>query len=302
MNILITGGTGLIGQNLIKKLGSVFFITVLTRNKNKDLSNLHPNIKMVTELTLPLIEEQDVVINLAGEPIAEKRWTTKQKNIICKSRWTLTQHLSSLIKKAKQKPTLFISGSAIGIYGRQASTPISEDFTDFNIEFTQQVCAPWEEIALQAQSDDTRVAILRTGIVLDAKRGALAKMILPFKIGLGGKIGNGEQVMSWIHIDDMVQAIIHIMNNTSLSGPINLTSEKAVSNKNFSAVLAHELHRPCLMTTPSFVVKVIFGEMADILLFGQNVIPAKLLNSGFIFQYSTLESALRNIIHFRDNY
>ena len=297
MNILITGGTGLIGRALIESLlGKPVEITVLTRNIPAAQNTFPMKVNLIDKLTLGVIEEQDIIINLAGEPIAEKRWSSQQKNKICQSRWLITEQLSHLITQAKSAPSLFISSSAVGIYGRQSQTNIDENFTNYSDEFTHKVCSTWEKIALNTQSANTRIAILRTGIVLSNKGGALPKMLLPFKLGLGGKIATGQQIMSWIHIDDMVAAILHIMKTNTLQGVINMTSANPVSNKVFSIALSQSLNRPSFMTTPSFMLKIIFGEMADLMLFGQHVIPNKLLNSKFSFRFSTIENALNDLI------
>lgn len=297
MNVLITGGTGLIGKALIKALRQNHAnITVLTRNCTKAAKTLGTDINVIDELKLSTIENIDTVINLAGEPIANKRWSTAQKKQICQSRWDITEKLTSLIKAANNPPSLFISGSAIGIYGRQGSLSIDEEFTDYHREFTYEVCSKWENLALAAKSENTRIAILRTGIVLDENEGAIAKMLLPFKLCLGGKISHGQQMMSWIHIDDMVAAILHIQNTPSLKGFINITAEQSVTNDVFSRTLAKTLNRPCILTTPAFMLKLIFGEMADLLLFGQDVKPTKLKNSGFHFTYPTIDIALNNLL------
>ena len=297
MNYLITGGTGLIGQALIKILLSEHAtITVLTRNVNKAQKTLLGNVSMITSLSIEDIELSDIVINLAGEPIADKRWSLAQKNTICQSRWLITKQLVSLIGKAKAPPHLFISGSAIGIYGRQNNQAINEDFTLFHHEFTHEVCQKWEDIASHAACDKTRVVLLRTGIVLAKNKGALAKMLRPFKLGLGGKIADGQQMMSWIHIEDMVKAIIHIIHNEHLHGPINMTAEHAVTNQVFSTTLAAALHRPCLLTTPAPLMKLLFGEMADLLLYGQNIYPKKLIKSHFKFKHSNLDEALQDLL------
>ena len=297
MNVLITGGTGLIGKALIKALRQNHAnITVLTRNCTKAAKTLGTDINVIDELKLSTIENIDTVINLAGEPIANKRWSTAQKKQICQSRWDITEKLTSLIKAANNPPSLFISGSAIGIYGRQGSLSIDEEFTDYHREFTYEVCSKWENLALAAKSENTRIAILRTGIVLDENEGAIAKMLLPFKLCLGGRISHGQQMMSWIHIDDMVAAILHIQNTPSLKGFINITAEQPVTNDVFSRTLAKTLNRPCILTTPAFMLKLIFGEMADLLLFGQDVKPTKLKNSGFHFTYPTIDIALNNLL------
>lgn len=298
MNILITGGTGLIGKQLVNQLLTRnHHITVLTRNTDKAAKLLPSKVKLINKLSLEDIENVDTVINLAGEPIADKRWSIKQKNTICDSRWSITKQLTDFIQQAKNPPELFISGSAIGIYGRQADTPIDESFADHHREFTNDVCVKWEHLARQAESEKTRVAMLRTGIVLDNKAGALAKMLMPFRCGLGGKISHGNQMMSWVHIDDMVSAILFILENNMLNGPINITSENPVTNEEFSKTLAKMLNRPCLFSTPALVFRLMFGEMADILLYGQCVLPSKLTNSGFVFKYPELTTALHHLLN-----
>jgi len=297
MNYLITGGTGLIGKALISSLGTINnTITVLTRDIEKASSLLNKEIKFIDELLLSSIENIDVIINLTGEPIADKRWSQEQKYKICESRWDITEKLAHLISIAHKPPSLFISGSAIGMYGRQGNKILDEGFSQHNKEFTHEVCTRWEQLALEASSTNTRVALLRTGIVLDKNSGALSKMLLPFKLGVGGKIGKGEQMMSWIHIKDMVAAILHIIDIKSLNGPINITSPNAVSNEIFSKNLASVLQRPCIFNTSPVLLKLMFGEMADLLLFGQNVIPQKLINSGFRFKHADLTSAFKDLL------
>jgi uncharacterized protein (TIGR01777 family) len=300
MNYLITGGTGLIGRRFIQTLPKdTTQITVLTRNIKNAKKLLGNSINYINALSIDDIEKSDIIINLAGEAIAEKRWSDAQKEVICQSRWSITQQLVDYIKLAKNPPSDFISGSAIGIYGRQNKQPINENHLLFHEEFTHYVCSTWENIALSAMNSvksKTRVAILRTGIVLDKNKGALAKMIPPFKFCLGGNMGNGEQIMSWIHIDDMVNAILHIQEKKDLQGPINLTAPHPVSNNQFSHALATALNRPCCFSTPAWVLKLLLGEMSVLLLFGQNVKPKKLIDSKFSFKYPTIEKALSQLM------
>ena len=297
MNYLITGGTGLIGKAFIESLPkNTSQITVLSRNKINAKKLLGSEINCIDKLSIIDIENSDVILNLAGEAIADKRWSDTQKDKICQSRWGITQNLVDLINQAENPPSVFISGSAIGIYGRQNKQPINENFEDFHHEFTHHVCSEWENIALAAVTSKTRVAILRTGIVLAKKSGALGKMIPPFKLGLGGKIGDGEQMMSWIHLEDMVAGISHIEKDETLQGAINLTAPNPVNNYQFTNALASTLNRPCFLSTPAWLLKTLLGEMSDLLLFGQNVVPDKLTNSGFSFKYSKLEEALTNLI------
>lgn len=298
MNILITGGTGLIGRALIAKLQleNNASITVLTRNPSKASKLLGPNVAIITSLSQKVIDLQDTVINLAGEPIADKRWTSAQKEKICQSRWHITTKLVELIKASDTPPQSFVSGSAIGIYGRQQQKNIDESFTHFYQEFSNHVCYHWENIALDANKV-TRVVLLRTGIVMAKEAGALAKMLLPFKLGLGGKLGSGEQIMSWIHLQDMVNAILFLVNTPDIDGPVNLTSPVPVSNEAFSKQLAKTLGRPCFFTTPAFVLELALGELSDILLFGQHVVPKTLLANGFEFEFPELQTALLNLLH-----
>jgi len=298
MNYLVTGGTGMIGNALIHMLNHQDnIISILTRTKHTVQESHIKNINFINEITQTDINNADVVINLAGEPIASKRWSKKQKNTICQSRWQITEHISNLIKQSKNPPSLFISGSAIGIYGRQNDKKIDESFIDYHDEFTQYLCSTWESLALSAQSEVTRVVTLRTGIVLGQDGGALKEMLLPFKLGLGGKMGTGKQMMSWIHIDDMVAGIMHIQDNKQLIGPVNMTANNAVTNEEFSQTFARSLHRPCIFSTPSLMVRCLFGEMSDVLLFGQNVKPSKLLASGFVFKHPHLSPALNSLFN-----
>ncbi|GAA0813681.1 TIGR01777 family oxidoreductase [Colwellia asteriadis] len=298
MKFLITGGTGLIGRELIRHLSKDddVQITVLSRNPVRAAQLLGEHIKLITKLGIDAVEQQNVVINLAGEPIADKRWSNGQKKEICQSRWQITQQLVDLIKRAKTPPALFLSGSAIGFYGRQGSQEVDEDFTDCHHEFSHQLCKCWEQIALGAKSNYTRVALLRTGIVLARNAGALAKMLPAFRLGLGGKIASGEQIMSWIHVDDMVRAITHIIDHSELQGAINMTAPNPVSNLDFSQTIANALSKPCFLPMPSIMVKLLFGEMSDLLIYGQNVVPNKLKHSGFSFTQPTLDGALANIL------
>jgi len=297
MNILITGGTGLIGKKLVRAFKQQNAnVTVLTRNSKKAAVVLGADVSFIEKLSIINIDNQDIIINLAGEPIANKRWSKSQKNKICKSRWDITKQLTEFINSANNPPSLFISGSAIGIYGRQFNTPIDESFTQYHQEFSHTVCEKWERLALNAKSNATRVVILRTGIVLDSKEGALAKMLIPFKLGMGGKVSHGEQVMSWVHIEDMISSILHIKNTPIIKGVVNITAQNPVTNAVFSETLSKTLKRPSLFTTPAFLLKMIFGEMADLLLFGQHVIPNKLIQSGFMFEYPTIDKALNNLL------
>lgn len=295
MNILITGGSGLIGQALIKALHADRII-VLTRNLEKTAKLLPKGIALVSSLEQVDFNTLDVVVNLAGEAIVDKRWSTAQKARICQSRWLITQNLVEKIQAANTPPHCFVSGSAIGFYGRQNENAIDESCQDINHEFSHQICQKWESIAQQASSDKTRVCLLRTGIVLADNGGALKKMLPAFKLGLGGPIASGQQYMSWIHIDDMVAIILAAIYQPSLSGAINATAPMPVTNQEFSQTLSAVLHRPCIFRVPAVILRLIMGESADLVLFGQNIIPQKLLDNHFKFQYPSLHIALKQLL------
>lgn len=288
MRILLTGGTGLIGSALLKHWQNEHQLTVLTRTMRPGSSA----VQYITDLAKVDFNQLDAVINLAGEPIADKRWTDAQKDRICQSRWQLTEQLVQHIRAASTPPAVLISGSAIGFYGRQGEQEISEEYQAFFPEFSHDICARWENLAWQANSPQTRVCLIRTGVVLAANGGALKKMLPPFKLGLGGKIGSGDQYMSWIHLDDMVALIDFLLHNDQISGAVNATAPKPVTNAVFSTELAKRLKRPTLLPMPAPVLKLLFGEMSDILLYGQRVIPKKLLDAGFQFRYPNLQLAL----------
>jgi uncharacterized protein (TIGR01777 family) len=295
MHILLTGGTGLIGSALLKKLRNQHAITVLTRNPTKAYKQLGHDITVINDLTsLDDLDHIDAIINLAGESIADKRWSEAQKKRIEQSRWRLTDQLTELCKASANPPHTFISGSAIGFYGAQGQTRVTEDDNQPHDEFTHRLCAVWEQKAEAAASDETRVCLLRTGIVLAPKGGALQRMSLPFKFGVGGPIGSGEQMMSWIHIDDMVDLILHLLNKESCSGPYNATSPNPVSNETFSKTLGRVLHRPVLLRVPSFAMKIMLGDMSTMILNGQAVLPERALESGFQFRHANLKDALKH--------
>lgn len=325
MKILITGGTGLIGRTLIQQLinehstsdsdinavghNEVSQITVFTRSIKSaqrhfstdaaNTANITP-VKLIDSLPTPEQFDFDIVVNLAGEPIADKRWSDAQKNKICQSRWQITQQLADLIEQSPRKPSVFLSGSAIGYYGRQEtsnpkSTQITETEYTINDEFTHQVCKKWEKIALSTQPH-TRVCVIRTGVVLANKGGALAKMKPAYLIGAGGPLGNGEQIMSWIDLTDQVNAILFLINNQTCQGIYNLTAPNPVSNNEFSQTLATALHRPNLFRMPACILKLLMGEMSDLLLTGQNVKPKRLIDQGFEFTYPTLQLSLQHVL------
>ncbi|MGL5758232.1 TIGR01777 family oxidoreductase [Plesiomonas sp.] len=296
MNILITGATGLIGRALTKQLKREHQLTILTRDIDSARSVLGSNMVFWSTLDdRQSLDGIDAVINLAGEPIADKRWSDSRKTLLCHSRWDLTEKLSTLITQSSTPPHTFLSGSAVGFYGRQGDLTIEEDELPHD-EFTHQLCARWEALALQAQSDKTRVCLLRTGIVLDAQGGALAKMLPPYRLGAGGPAGSGTQYMPWIHIDDMVAAICFLLANPTLQGPFNMTAPYPARNYDFSETLADVLHKPHIMKIPALALNLSMGEMAVLILSGQKAVPAKLEKAGFEFKFTDLQAALTDLL------
>ncbi|MEZ8193605.1 MULTISPECIES: TIGR01777 family oxidoreductase [Vibrio] len=300
MKILLTGGTGFIGKELIKCFRTEQ-IVLLTRNPQNAQQNLqHANTGNITYINtldnFSDLNDVDVVINLAGEAIAEKRWNAKQKETICNSRWKLTEKIVELIHASTEPPSVFISGSAVGYYGDQQDHPFDESLHVHQVGFPHQVCSHWEQIAKRSQSELTRVCLLRTGIVLGKDGGALDKMLLPYKLGLGGPIGKGKQYMPWIHMLDMVRAIVYLVETPHASGEFNVCAPHPVTNKTFSRSLAKALKRPHLLFTPKWILKLMMGESSCLLFDSIRAKPKKLTELGFIFAYSRIEPALKNLL------
>ena len=299
-NILVTGGTGFIGEQLCKALLSQgHTLILLARNYQKAATMYAGNSRITLINSLEQLkdtDEFDTVINLAGEPIATGRWNSCKKQLIMDSRLDTTRRILQFIKQARIKPKLFISGSAIGYYGPQGDEILTESSRPTN-SFAHDLCTKWETEALQAQDYGVRVCLLRTGLVLGKTGGALSSMLIPFSYGLGGRLGHGRQIMSWVHIDDVVGIILEIMANSDISGPINVTAPSPVSNKVFTKTLGRILHRPTVMPMPGFILRILLGEVADeLLLTGQKVIPKKLTDHGYRFRHPALSGAIANIV------
>ena len=281
MNIMISGSNGLIGKNLKKSLiASGNEVTGLSRDFSKPIN----------------FEGIDVVVHLAGENIAKKRWSPEQKNKIRDSRLINTKQLSDQLAASECKPSLFISSSATGFYGDRNDEDLDEN-SESGSGFLPEVCVEWENSTRSAEEAGIRTVKIRTGIVLSKEGGALKKMLPPFLFGAGGILGSGKQFMSWISIDDEINAIKFIINSQNLSGPINLTAPNPVDNYEFTKVLGKVLRRPTIAPLPGFAARLMFGEMADaILLTGNKVYPKKLIDEGFTFQHPTLDKALEGIL------
>jgi len=301
MRLLITGGTGFIGSVLCKRLlAEKHHLVVLTRSAD----HVKEPIQAITDLAQladkAFADGFDGVINLAGEPIANKRWSVPQKQRIVSSRIDITQTLVDYFQQleARQRPRVFISGSAIGYYGVGKSEQLIDETATGDDSFSSQLCQQWEATALVAQTLGIRTCVLRTGIVLGKNGGALNKMLPPFKMGLGGRMGSGKQWMSWIHQDDLIGIIVHCMTHTHVHGAINGTAPMPVTNSVFTQILAKTLKRPAIFPMPAMLIKLLMGQMGEeLLLAGKRIVPKKALETGYCFHYETCEEALLAVVN-----
>jgi uncharacterized protein len=296
MKYLITGGTGFIGSYYIKNLhGDNNEIIILSRRvKPKSGVDNAKYIKSLDELNGN--EKIDVIINLAGSSI-NKRWSEKVKRDIIFSRVSATKDLIRLLQRLTFKPKVLISASAVGYYGPQGENELFENSDPVKC-FTHDVCLSWEQEAYKASQYVNRLCIIRLGVVLGFSGGAIKDMYLPFKFGLGGRIGNGEQIFSWIHVKDVVNGMSYLVNNSNCCGIYNFTSPNPITNKGFASAMGECLHKPTLISMPSFLIRILFGEMGEeLLLKGQKVIPRRLQNEGFKYEYPEIKSALKEIFN-----
>lgn len=294
MNILITGGTGFIGSALCSRLlKNQHHVFVLSRHP-ETIKPPVQGIGSLASLTADMVF--DAVINLAGEPIVGKRWSDRQKQRILSSRLDTTQALIKYFARIDHRPKVFISGSAIGYYGTGKTDDPIDETGPGDDSFSSRVCRQWEAIALQAQPLGIRTCLLRTGIVL-GNGGALGKMLTPFKLGAGGRMGQGTQWMSWIHIFDLIGIVLYCIEHDSLQGPVNGTSPFPVTNQQFTTALGKVLNRPTFIPMPASVITLLMGQMGEeLLLAGKKILPKKILNAGYRFQHEILEKALADVV------
>lgn len=299
MQILITGGTGFIGRRLVAKLlAEGHRISVLTRQDSKTVRKLLSNdIKPVKSLTAvnPSIA-YDAVINLAGEGVMEERWSHKRKRTLLDSRVGLTSELIDLLERMENRPKILISASAIGFYGCSEDPFTCNESSSAGTDFAASLCARWEQAAQRAESLGVKVCRVRIGVVLHPDGGALHELLPAFRLGAGGPLGSGRQMMSWVHMDDLVNSLVFLLNHEAAQGVYNATAPTPVSNKEFARTLGRTLRRPSLLKMPGFVLKMALGESSDMLLKGQAVIPERLQEAGFKFEHPELEGALKNLL------
>jgi uncharacterized protein (TIGR01777 family) len=295
MKIVISGASGLIGTQLVTSLKSSGHEVVQLVRRSAAAGQIMWDPKS-GKLDPASLEGCDAVIHLSGAGIGDKRWSDAYRKEILDSRTTTTSLLANTIASLQRKPSVFLSGSAIGIYGARGDEQLTET-SAHGTGFLADVCKQWEAAAQPAIDAGVRTVFLRTGIVLSPKGGALKKLLPFFRLGVGGKFGNGKQWQSWISMDDEVASIIHLL-TANVSGAVNLTAPQPVTNAEFTKVLARVVKRPAIVPVPTFAPKILLGgELADALLFtGQRVMPQALTASGYVFKHSTLESALRSLL------
>lgn len=302
MKIVIAGGTGLLGQPLVAALlRDGHDLVILSRREQADAPAGVRIVPWDPQRALSPwaadVDGADAVINLAGEPIADHRWTAARKHRIEDSRVTATKRLVSAIAESARPPAVLVNGSAVGFYGRCGAEVVTEE-TGAGHDFLAGVCRRWEAQAVAASSSATRVVCLRTGLVLSSRGGALPKMLLPFRMGVGGRIGNGRQYWPWIHWQDWVQLVRFVLTTPDAVGPVNATAPTPVTNAEFVQELGRTLGRPAVVPVPAFALRLALGEMADsLLLAGQRATPAKATQLGFTFAYPTLSLALDAVLH-----
>lgn len=297
MHILITGGTGLIGRSLSRLLTDKGYnLTILSRSPHRvaQLCSGASGIGSLQELDASV--EINAVINLAGAPIADLPWTAARRKLLEESRIDLTSRLVDWINSRENPPGVLVSGSAIGWYGDRGDEELNENSTPGSGDFASQLCQQWEAEALRAQDSGCRVALIRTAPVMAADGGMLARLLPIYRLGLGGRLGNGKQWMPWIHIQDIVALFDHVLHTPECSGPYNGCAPLPVTNAEFTRTLAATLKRPALLPAPAWLLKLILGEMSMLLLGGQNLRPGRTSESGFNWQYPDLAQALQQIL------
>ena len=300
MKIVIAGGGGFIGRGIVEKFARESHAVVVLTRSHPRLSFARENVRTVLWDARTVgtwaseVDGADAVMNFAGEPLDAKRWTQKQKEIIVRSRVESTEAIVEALRRATNKPSVFINASAVGYYGSVEQEEVTEEYRRGE-GFLADVVHRWEETALRAVAEGVRTVLLRMGVVLARDGGALTKMALPFRLFVGGPIGLGRQWFPWIHRDDVASIAHFAMKNSALAGPVNAVAPESVTMRQFCETLGKVLRRPSWAPVPGFVLKLALGEMSEMILTGQRVVPANLLRVGYSFIFPTLDDALRDI-------
>jgi len=296
VRIAVVGGGGFIGRHLIQRLldDGTFEITVVTRDAATASFPQSAKLEVIewqsrSSRIVPFLD-QDAIINLAGANVAGGWWTRRRKQELLDSRVMTTQRIVTALRTAHPRPRVLINASAVGYYGQRETQ--ADETTRPGQDFLATVCKEWETVAAAASESDVRPVMARFGFVLGRDGGALQRMLPAFRRGLGGPLGNGRQWCSWVHIDDTVSAILHCLLTEGVRGPVNITAPIPVRNEELSRTLGEVLQRPARLPAPAFALRLCLGEMADLLLNGQDARPQQLVESGFLFQYEDLRSAL----------
>ncbi len=298
MKILVSGASGLVGTKLTAALtGAGYQVGRLVRDRSRAAGSDVVWNPAAGQLEPSALADCDAVINLAGESIASGRWSEKKKEQILQSRVAGTRTIATALAAIADRPRTLINASAIGFYGDRGDEILSETSSIGSGDFLSGVCRDWENATEPAVKAGVRVVLERFGVILSAQGGALKKMLLPFRLGLGGKIGSGQQYMSWVAIDDVVGATLFCIGSPSLHGPVNVVAPQPVTNAEYTKTLGRVLRRPTIFPMPAIIARAAFGQMADeLLLSSQRVEPVKLLDSGYVFKYPNLEPALVHVL------
>jgi uncharacterized protein len=297
MAALVTGGTGTIGRRLISVLPTP--VKVTSRDPER-AARTFPGQQIISwngssEIDPERLDGVDAVFHLAGEPLIEGRWNAEKKRQIRESRVEGTRAIVATMKKMTHKPRVFVSASAVGAYGSQGDTELTEASPPGN-DFLAEVCRSWEAAAAQAESFGVRTVMLRIGLVLSRDGGALVRMLPAFRMGAGGRLGDGKQWMSWIHVADVAGLCLHARDREDLHGAINAVAPGPVTNAELTKALARVLHRPAVLPVPRAMLRIVFGEAAELLFASQRVLPERALASGYVFRFSDLATAFRDLL------
>jgi uncharacterized protein (TIGR01777 family) len=291
MRVLVTGGTGLVGKAMCDALRAAgHAVTVVSREPGRV-----PARAVGWDGLRAVMPETDAIVNLAGEPIASGRWTAARKAEIRTSRVEATRALVDAAAAAAPRPKVLVSASGVGYYGSRGDEPIDETAAP-GTDFLARVCVEWEAEARRAEALGLRVVLLRIGIVLAPDGGALSAMLVPFRAGVGGRVGSGRQWMPWVHRDDVVGLVRDAVANEEYTGPVNATSPNPVTNRDFARALGRALHRPALLPMPGFALRLLVGEMATMLLSGQRALPTVAEQRGYAWRQPELPAALERSV------
>ena len=300
MKVVVAGGSGFVGKEIVRLLVKEGHqVYVLTRNKNKLKMEEGIPVEWLHDNSHPerVLEGIDAVINLAGASLNSGRWTKKRKKLILQSRIQANKELYRIINQLEHQPGTLINASAIGFYEPSLEQAYTEEWNQAGENFLADTVVKWENEANKVTELGVRVVCARFGLILGAKEGAYPKLVLPYKLFLGGNLGTGRQWYSWIHVEDVANAILFCINNTQVSGPVNFTAPQPMRMKDFGETMADVLQKPHWLVIPSFVIQTALGQMSTLILEGQKVLPQKLIENGYSFRYPDLTSALKQMMN-----